>query len=38
MKQLSVGELSLCFANTAPYVASRYVSLAVLGANGRRMI
>ena len=36
MKQLSVGEMNLGFAGAAPYVASRYVSLAVLGANGKR--
>ncbi|RQP23827.1 ABC transporter substrate-binding protein [Piscinibacter terrae] len=36
MKQLSIGEMNLGFAGAAPYVASKYVSLAVLGANGRR--
>jgi ABC-type branched-subunit amino acid transport system substrate-binding protein len=35
MKQLSIGEMSLGFSG-APYVASKYVSLAILGANGRR--
>jgi ABC-type branched-subunit amino acid transport system substrate-binding protein len=37
LKQLNLGELSLGFGGTAPYVASRYVGLAVLGANGRRL-
>jgi ABC-type branched-subunit amino acid transport system substrate-binding protein len=36
MKQLSIGEMSLGYAGAAPYVASKYVSLAILGANGRR--
>lgn len=36
MKQLSIGEMNLGFSGAAPYVASRYVSLAILGANGRR--
>jgi len=35
MKQLSIGEMNLGFSG-APYVASKYVSLAILGANGRR--
>lgn len=37
LKQLNLGELSLGFGGAAPYVASRYVGLAVLGANGRRV-
>jgi branched-chain amino acid transport system substrate-binding protein len=37
LKQLNLGELSLGFGGAAPYVASRYVGLAVLGANGRRL-
>jgi branched-chain amino acid transport system substrate-binding protein len=37
LKQLNLGELSFGFGGAAPYVASRYVGLAVLGANGRRL-
>lgn len=37
LKQLNLGEFSLGFGGAAPYVASRYVGLAVLGANGRRL-
>ncbi|MBI5255996.1 MAG: ABC transporter substrate-binding protein [Burkholderiales bacterium] len=35
-KRLDLGEFSLGFTGSAPYVASRFVELSVLGANGKR--
>lgn len=35
-KRLDLGEYSLGFTGTAPFVASRFVELSVLGANGKR--
>lgn len=35
-RRLDLGEYSLGFAGAAPYVASRFIELAVLGPNGKR--
>jgi len=35
-RRIDLGEYSLGFAGAAPFVASRFIELAVLGANGRR--
>lgn len=37
MKRLDLGDFSLGFDSASPYVASRFVELAVLGENGRRV-
>lgn len=36
IRRIDLGEYSLGFAGAAPFVASRFIELAVLGANGRR--
>jgi len=35
-RRIDLGEYSLGFGGAAPFVASRFIELAVLGANGRR--
>lgn len=35
MKKYNLGEFSLGFGGPAPFVASRYVQMGILGANGR---
>lgn len=37
IKRLELGDFSLGYASPAPFVASRFVELAVLGANGKRV-
>jgi branched-chain amino acid transport system substrate-binding protein len=38
MKKFNLGEYSLGFGAAAPYVASRYVDMAVMGAGGRFLL
>ena len=37
IRRLDLGDYVLGYSGSAPYVASRFVELAVLGANGRRL-
>ncbi len=37
IRRLELGDFSLGFSGSAPYVASNFVELAVLGANGKRL-
>ncbi len=37
IRRLDLGDFNLGFGNAAPYVASNFVELAILGANGKRL-
>ena len=37
IRRLELGDFSLGFSGSAPYVASNFVELTVLGANGKRL-